>query len=278
MIYLGVFVVNLIAVFAGRFFVARRSRIDGVGFWPWSGGKVKLDGVWRGARPLMVVVSALTTYVIAVALFTAAFMVRGEVVLTTRVRVDPSGSAFEGGMRDDDVIASIDGKPVSTFDEAGAIVRERPGKAIPILVQRDGAEVSLTVTPRSVDGVGRVGINGRLQSRELGIGASLGLGIAQPARVWAAIAGSVVSAVRGKSKPELGGAVAVSRATESAAREGAGEVLMLVGVINAYLWPLFVIISALIVPRRSRAPDGSGPDGQGKRKESRKARRAYTKA
>ncbi|WP_338372068.1 PDZ domain-containing protein, partial [Enterococcus faecium] len=50
-------------------------------------------------------------------------------------------------IRPGDVIVSVDGKPVSTFAEATAIVQASPGETIDMVVRRDGAEQSLNLTP-----------------------------------------------------------------------------------------------------------------------------------
>mgnify|MGYP001763070154 FL=1 len=42
---------------------------------------------------------------------------------------------------------SIAGQDVSTFDEASAIIRESPGRALAVVIERDGARQTLTVTP-----------------------------------------------------------------------------------------------------------------------------------
>ncbi|KJL18400.1 Zinc metalloprotease Rip1 [Microbacterium oxydans] len=60
---------------------------------------------------------------------------------------DPASPAAEAGIRPGDVIVSVDGKPVSTFAEATAIVQASPGETIDMVVQRDGAEKSLSLTP-----------------------------------------------------------------------------------------------------------------------------------
>ena len=60
---------------------------------------------------------------------------------------DPESPAAEAGIKPGDVIVSIDGTPVSTFAEATAIVQAAPGETLDMVVRRDGAERSLTITP-----------------------------------------------------------------------------------------------------------------------------------
>lgn len=60
---------------------------------------------------------------------------------------DPASPAADAGIRPGDVLVSIDGKTVSTFAEATAIVQASPGRALDLVVLRDGAEQKLTITP-----------------------------------------------------------------------------------------------------------------------------------
>ncbi len=60
---------------------------------------------------------------------------------------DPASPAAEAGIEPGDVLVSIDGQPVSTFAEATAIVQAAPGDALDMVVRRDGAEKTLSITP-----------------------------------------------------------------------------------------------------------------------------------
>ncbi|MBB2976002.1 membrane-associated protease RseP (regulator of RpoE activity) [Microbacterium endophyticum] len=77
--------------------------------------------------------------------------------------VAPAGAAgFEAG----DVILSVDGTSVTDFAEASAIIQDSPGRAVAVVVERDGATQTLTLTPavREVDGeeVGFAGITSQV--------------------------------------------------------------------------------------------------------------------
>lgn len=60
---------------------------------------------------------------------------------------DPASPAAEAGILPGDVIVSVDGTPVATFADASAIIQASPDTALDVVVQRDGAERSLRVTP-----------------------------------------------------------------------------------------------------------------------------------
>lgn len=88
---------------------------------------------------------------------------------------DPASPAAAAGILPGDEIVSVGGTPVDTFADASAIIQASPGTTLPIVVERDGAEQTLQVTPmlaerqvRGADGaettaeVGFVGMTARV--------------------------------------------------------------------------------------------------------------------
>lgn len=63
---------------------------------------------------------------------------------------DPLPPAASAGVEPGDVILSVDGVPVETFAEASAVIRESAGRSIPLVVDRDGVEETLRITPVEV--------------------------------------------------------------------------------------------------------------------------------
>ncbi len=60
---------------------------------------------------------------------------------------DPASPAAEGGILPGDVLVSVDGTEVATFADASAIIQAAPGRALDVVVERDGETVPLQVTP-----------------------------------------------------------------------------------------------------------------------------------
>ncbi|QEW02622.1 M50 family metallopeptidase [Microbacterium lushaniae] len=88
---------------------------------------------------------------------------------------DPAAPAAEAGILPGDVLVSIDGTPVSTFEEASDIIRAHPGTPIRVVLERGGSEQTVTVTPvrtsREVigeDGRPVVGADGAPETEEVG--------------------------------------------------------------------------------------------------------------
>lgn len=60
---------------------------------------------------------------------------------------DPVSPAAAAGILPGDVLVSVAGTPVDTFADASAIIQDSPDTTIAIVVERDGAERTLEVTP-----------------------------------------------------------------------------------------------------------------------------------
>lgn len=60
---------------------------------------------------------------------------------------DPAAPAAEAGILPGDVLVSIDGAPIETFADASAIIRDSPDETLSVVVDRDGEQQTLQLTP-----------------------------------------------------------------------------------------------------------------------------------
>jgi len=67
------------------------------------------------------------------------------------------GAAERDGLRAGDLIRAIDGKPIERARQVIEVVQASAGQPLRFGVMRDGAEVTLSVTPQQQEGVGRIG-------------------------------------------------------------------------------------------------------------------------
>ncbi|RXZ44355.1 RIP metalloprotease [Agromyces binzhouensis] len=119
---------------------------------------------------------------------------------------DPAAPGAEAGIQPGDTILVVAGQPIRTWAESTAIIREHPGEEIPVVVLRDGEEVTLAVTPLLseryvVDELGRIvdGADGEPITDEVGF---VGIGpaaetVRQPASAVLPMVGENVQAVAG---------------------------------------------------------------------------------
>jgi regulator of sigma E protease len=81
------------------------------------------------------------------------------------------GVAEEGGLRPGDLIVSIDGSAIRTWEEVVRAVRRSPGKAMRLSVERAGAKVELGLRPETVrqggESFGRIGAAPQLDPEEM---------------------------------------------------------------------------------------------------------------
>jgi regulator of sigma E protease len=77
--------------------------------------------------------------------------------------VSPGSPAERAGIKAGDVVINVDGQPVYTPEDLVEAIRTRPGQSFPITLERDGATLTVTVTP---DAVKEKGADG--QERQVG--------------------------------------------------------------------------------------------------------------
>ena len=75
--------------------------------------------------------------------------------------VIPGEAAAAAGLQTGDLILDTNDKPVASWDDWVALVRDHPGQTLRVLIARDGQELELALTPRPAPGptgeIGRVG-------------------------------------------------------------------------------------------------------------------------
>lgn len=80
--------------------------------------------------------------------------VPGPALMPGRVAgVAPTSAAQEAGLARGDVILSVDGRPVTVFDDLSRAVRASAGNPVALEVWRDGAVKQLTLVPRVTDDI-----------------------------------------------------------------------------------------------------------------------------
>ena len=120
--------------------------------------------IWK--RIVVMLGGPVMNLLFAIVLFTIVFSGIGVQTATTTVAgvsecvpmtlvsectpADPAPPAAEAGIQAGDVIVSVEGTDVATFAEASAIIRQSPGVPVTLVVERDGEEQTIIVTPATV--------------------------------------------------------------------------------------------------------------------------------
>lgn len=131
--------------------------------------------VWQ--RALIVLAGPLTNFAFAMIVFGALMSWFGEPRIGTAVGgFAPHSAAQAAGMRVGDRIVSIDGHAVSRFEDLALTTQVSAGQPLHFVVDRAGAMLPLTVTPRLVSErevgggqvkIGQIGVQGRITFQRL---------------------------------------------------------------------------------------------------------------
>jgi regulator of sigma E protease len=99
-------------------------------------------------RAAIVVAGPLANFILAIAIFSAIFMVFGKQSMSARVdSVQEGSAAASAGFKAGDLVVAIDGKAVADFTEMQRLVSESAGQNLDIKVERDGTSLDLHATP-----------------------------------------------------------------------------------------------------------------------------------
>ena len=117
-------------------------------------------------RALIVAAGPLANFVLAIAVFAIFFMIFGGTITRPVVNQVIHGSVAEAsGFKVGDLITSVAGRNVDTFDDVAMMVSMRPGVPMDIVVERRGTSLVLHATPKIVvfkDPLGETETVGRL--------------------------------------------------------------------------------------------------------------------
>jgi len=200
------------------------------------------------ARAAIVAAGPIANLVAAVLVLSAVAYFYGERFLPPRVDSVIAGSpAEQAGFAAGDLIRSVNGRPIATFDDIIDIVTLRPGEPLVFVLDRDGREMTLTATPAltSIDTPagaqrgGRLGLAASPSSVQViyptPLGA-LGVGFSESWRL-VSVTGDYLSRVfAGRSAPDqLSGPVRIAKMSGAAAALGAVALIKLAAILSLSL-------------------------------------------
>jgi membrane-associated protease RseP (regulator of RpoE activity) len=127
-----------------------------------------------GQRLTVVLAGVTVNIVVAALLFFVVFAARGisDGASTTIDEVEADTPAASAGLEPGDRIVKINGHPIDEWQDVPQALTDRADKPTRFVVERDGAPLGLTITPRersAHDSSGFVGISPEEQFRSLGL-------------------------------------------------------------------------------------------------------------
>src|SRR5262249_36774005 len=109
-------------------------------------------------RAAIVAAGPAANFLFAVLVLAVLFMTYGQPFTPAEVgQVQPGSAAEQGGIQSGDLITSIDGRAVHRFEDVQQAVRLNPNVPMAIVVQRQGREQTLRVTPSRTELTDRFG-------------------------------------------------------------------------------------------------------------------------
>ena len=195
---------------------------------PAQDGSFQNASLWR--RALIVAAGPVTNILVAVLIFAGFAMAYGKAV-----PVDPASENYvagfaeisparDAGVRIDDRIAAIDGKPLAGFRELRLAIAPYPNKDIVLTVERDGQDIDIPVRIGAVvqeddfgnaGTVGLIGIEGRptqLSREAVGPVEAVGLGFEDSWNMTKLMVTGIKQILVGdRSVKELGGPIKIAK-------------------------------------------------------------------
>jgi regulator of sigma E protease len=124
------------------------------------------QATWR--RIVAIAAGPFANLLAAVVLLTAVNVIGLPVALSMAVaKVQPGSPAAKGGLLQGDVIREINGKTVTTADQAHEAIQKAKGRGVAVVVIRNGAVIPVgTITPRKEDGEYLLGLQWSIAYRK----------------------------------------------------------------------------------------------------------------
>jgi regulator of sigma E protease len=197
-------------------------------------------------RIATIVGGPLANYLFASVLFFFSFLIGGRTIepdpskpLPTEIAVieeTPMRPAAAAGMKNGDKVVEINGVAVTEWKKMAEVISKHPNEALPIVVERAGERVTLTVTPApDKKGDGKIGV-GMMERREpVSAGQAAVLALKAPPMVVKMLVTSVGELIAGKIEGRLSGPVGIVEQAASEARGGLTDLLRFLGALSAYL-------------------------------------------
>ncbi|MFH2220375.1 MAG: RIP metalloprotease RseP [Pseudomonadota bacterium] len=208
-------------------------------------------------RILIVAAGPLSNFLLAVVIFFGFFQIYGTFILKPVVGEVRKGSPAESaGLEKGDEVVSIDGAPVSSWEEMAKIITESRGKRLSTTVRRGESEIGLNVVPelttdKNIFGedieryVVGISSSGDVLSIKLNPAEALWESLVQTYSVSRLMLVGIVKLIKGDiSTKNLGGPIMIVQMAGDQAKAGAGNLIYFIAFISINL----AILNFLPIP------------------------------
>lgn len=208
-------------------------------------------------RALVVAAGPAFNIASAILIYIATFWLVGTYGTAAIVdEIIPDSAAARAGLRAGDRIAEIGGKPVQRFSDLQRIVGQSPGNRLEFVIDRDGKQMVLGITPELreiTDPIGnkvQVGVIGikrtagadRWEHKSHNLWEATQMGVTETGYVsWEIISslpklpGAILKTLSGQRQSEIGGPIAIAEMTAHASKGGLASTLGWLAVFSIML-------------------------------------------
>jgi regulator of sigma E protease len=197
-------------------------------------------------RAAIVAAGPIANFLLAIVIFAGTFYVYGRAVLLPRIDQVQAGSPAEiAGFKPGDMVISIGGKPVESFNDLQRIVSTSDG-ALSFRVERAGRELDLVATPRRTEintpfgktragvlGISANGANENWSHKDFGLIESAWLGVHETWFVVERTGSYLAGLVLGReSADQLSGPIRIAEVSGEMAKIGFAALLNLAAILS----------------------------------------------
>jgi regulator of sigma E protease len=202
----------------------------------------------RWKRALTIFAGPAANFLLTIAIFAVFFTLNGRMIADPTVStVQPGSAAEKAGFLPGDTFVSVDGNPVTTFEDVQRIVSVRAGDELVFVLNRDGKDLTVTATPTATERpdplgntitLGVLGVmtdreTGQFRRIEYGPVAALGEAVSETGYMIARTGEFVGRLVRGREdRCQLGGPVKIANMAGQAAKRGFDWLIQLTAMLS----------------------------------------------
>ena len=189
----------------------------------------------------------VANFILAFFLFTAVFWVGIPVLEPVVGQVLPKSPAQMAGLMPGDTILSVDGTPLSSWNDLRKQIETRSGKTLHVIVKRGNVALPIQIVPRTEIGSdiygekvpqGKIGVapQGAIRQVRYGLFDGLGKGFLKTVNVTKITFVSLYKILTGAiSSKNLGGPILIAQMSAKAAKSGIVNLLIFMGFISVTL-------------------------------------------
>jgi regulator of sigma E protease len=194
------------------------------------------------SRAIVVAAGPIANFGLAMVLFAGLFMAIGQpVALPVVGGVLPGSAAAKAGLLVNDRIVAIAGNPIATFEDLQHVVKVHPGDRVKMLIERDGSEQQVEVTPEPREsGGGKIGVlgvrGGAVEYRHVSVPVALLGGVTQTWTITRETFSGLAQMISGnRGTEELGGPLRIAQLSGQVAQLGTASLISFIAVLSVNL-------------------------------------------